>query len=59
MAMQETWLLGLGWDDEFPHELRKKCQERYHQLPELSCVQVPRCYHVIGNCVVDTVTGQN
>ena len=26
MAMQETWLLGLGWDDELPDELRKKCQ---------------------------------
>ena len=36
MAMQETWLLGLGWDDEFPDELRKKCEEWFHELPELS-----------------------
>ena len=38
MAMQETWLLALGWDDEFPDELRKKCQEWFRELPELSCV---------------------
>ena len=25
MAMQETWLLGLGWDDEFPSDLKKSC----------------------------------
>ena len=53
MAMQETWLLGLGWDDEFPHELRKKCQEWFCQLPELSHVQVPRCYCVTGKRIVD------
>ena len=23
MALHETWLLGLGWDDEFPSDLRK------------------------------------
>ena len=54
MAMQETWLLGLGWDDEFPDELRKKCQEWSRELPELSCVEVPRCYRVTGQRVVDT-----
>lgn len=27
MAMQETWLLGLGWDDQFPSDLKKACQE--------------------------------
>ena len=53
MAMQETWLLGLGWDDEFPDEL-KKCQEWFRQLPELSRVQVPRCYRVAGKRVDDT-----
>ena len=54
MAMQETWVLGLGWDDEFPDELRKKCQECFCELPELSSVEVPRCYHVTGKRVVDT-----
>ena len=54
MAMQETWLLGLGWDDEFPDELRKKCHEWFRELPELSCVEVPRCYRVSGKRVVDT-----
>lgn len=54
MVMQETWLLGLGWDDEFPDELRKKCHEWFRQLSELSRVQVPRCYNVTGKRVVDT-----
>jgi len=42
--MQETCLLGLGWDDEFPTDLKKTCQEWFSQLPEHSVVQVPRCY---------------
>ena len=54
MAMQETWLLGLGWDDEFPDDLRKKCQEWFCELPELSSVEVPRYYRVTGKRVVDT-----
>ena len=27
MTLQETWLLGLGWDEEFPVELRKRCEK--------------------------------
>lgn len=27
VAMQETWLLGLGWDDQFPSDLKKAYQE--------------------------------
>ena len=54
MYMQETWLLGLGWDDELPDELRKKCQEWSRELPELSCVEVPRRYRVTRKRVVDT-----
>ena len=27
VAMQETWLLGLGWDDQFHSDLKKACQE--------------------------------
>jgi len=52
ITMQETWLLGLEWDDEFPVEL-KKCQEWFCQLPELSGVQVPRRYRVTGKSIVD------
>ena len=48
MAMQETCLLGLGWDDEVPGESKKRCQEWFRQPP------VPRCYRVTGKCVVDT-----
>lgn len=38
IAMQETWSLGLGWDDEFPSDLETMCQEWLSQLPELSRV---------------------
>ena len=34
MAIQETWLLGLDWDDEFPSDLKKTCEEWFSQLPE-------------------------
>ena len=54
MAMQETWLLGLGWDDEFPSDLKKTCQEWFSQLPELSGVPVPRCYRAAEKTVADT-----
>jgi len=54
MALQETWLLGLGWDKEFPVELEKRCKEWFSQLPELSGIQVPRCYRKVGKNVVDT-----
>ena len=30
------------------------CQEWFRELPELSCVEVPRCYRVSGKRVVDT-----
>ena len=51
MAMQETWLLGFGWDDEFPSDLKKTCQELFCQLPELSGVRVPRCYRAAEKTV--------
>lgn len=54
MAMQESWLLGSGWDDEFLSDLKKTCQEWFSQLPELSGVQVPRCYRVAEKIVADT-----
>ncbi len=52
MAMQETWLLGLGSDDEFSAELRKKCQEWFSQLPDLFGVQVPRSYREAGTSMI-------
>ena len=54
MAMQETWLLGLCWDDEFPSDSKKTGQKWFSQLPELSGVQVPRCYRVAEKIVADT-----
>ena len=44
MAMQETRLLGIGWDDQFPSDLKKACQEWCVKLREnVFRVQVPRC----------------
>ena len=54
MAMQETWMLGLGWDDEFPTDLKKRCQRWFNELPELAGVRVPRCYRAEGKRVVDS-----
>ncbi|XP_068714422.1 uncharacterized protein [Montipora foliosa] len=54
MAMQETWLLGLGWDDVFSSDLKRTCQEWFSQLPELSGVRVSRCYRAAEKIVADT-----
>ena len=54
VALQEIWLLGLGWVDEFPSDLKKTCQEWFSQLPELSGVRVPRCYRATEKTVADT-----
>ena len=54
VVMQETWLLGFGWDDEFPSDLKKTCQEWFSQLPELSGVRVPRSYRAAEKTVADT-----
>ena len=54
MAMQETWLLGVGWDDEFPTDSKTRCQGWFYELPELTGVQVPRCFRAEGKHVVDT-----
>ena len=53
MALHETWLLGLGWDDEFPSDLRKNVQEWFSKLPELFGVRVPRCYRAADKTVGD------
>ena len=54
MAIQGTWLLGLGWDDELPIKLKKRCQQWLQGLPELAVVQVPRCYRTAGKRIADT-----
>ena len=54
MMLQEAWLLGLGWDEQFPDPLRKRCEEWFCQLPRLSQVRVPRCYRIAGKEVVST-----
>ena len=54
LVKQETWLLGFGWDDEFPSDLKKTYQEWFSQLPELSGVPVSRCYRAAKNTIPDT-----
>ena len=54
MAVRETWLLGFGWDDEFPSDFKKTCQEWFSQVPELPGLQVPRYYRVAEKNVADT-----
>lgn len=53
MVLQETWLLGLGWDEEFHVELRKTCEEWFSQQLEFFGVQVPRCYREASKNIVD------
>ena len=49
MVMEETWLLGLGLDDEFPSDLKRTCKEWFSQLPELSGVTWFCPYWVISH----------
>ncbi|KAL9968821.1 hypothetical protein ACROYT_G020955 [Oculina patagonica] len=44
MALQESWLRGLDWDEEFPDDLKASTQQWVEQLPEAPKVKIPRCY---------------
>ncbi|KAL9959892.1 hypothetical protein ACROYT_G033265 [Oculina patagonica] len=44
MALQESWLRGLNWDEEFPDDLKASTQQWVEQLPEAPKVKIPRCY---------------
>ena len=46
MALQEAWLRGLEWDEEFPSDLKVTTQQWAEQLAEASNVIVQRCYRL-------------
>ncbi|XP_077995002.1 uncharacterized protein LOC144448600 [Glandiceps talaboti] len=44
MLLQEAWILGLGWDDEFPPDLSSQTTQWFSELPLVSEMAIPRCY---------------
>jgi len=46
MALQEAWLRGLEWGEEFPCDLKVTTQQWAEQLAETSNVKVQRCYRL-------------
>ena len=44
MALQESWLRGLDWDEEFPDDLKASTRQWVEQLSEAPKVKIPRCY---------------
>ena len=43
VLIQEVWMAGIDWDDEFPKDLKVKWERWVSELPQLSNVAVPRC----------------
>ena len=44
MALQEAWLRGLDWDEEFPDDLKASTRQWIEQLSEALQVKIQRCY---------------
>ena len=44
MLQQKLWQLQIGWDDDVPPDLRRQHEKWRKQLPQLSQIQLPRCY---------------
>ena len=53
MALQEAWLRGLEWDEEFPEDLKLTSHQWVKQLPEAQQVKIPRCYRHLEEEVED------
>ena len=53
MALQEAWLRGLEWDEEFPDDLKLTTYQWAKQLPEAPQVKIPRCYRHHEEAVED------
>ncbi|XP_077992825.1 uncharacterized protein LOC144446858 [Glandiceps talaboti] len=43
-GVKEAWILGLGWDDEFPPDLSSQTTQWFSELPLVSEMAIPRCY---------------
>ena len=46
MGLQQAWLRGLEWDEEFPSDLKVTTQQWAEQLAEASKVKVRCCYRL-------------
>ena len=44
MALQEAWLRGLDWDEEFPDDLKASTRQWVEQFSEAPKVKISRCY---------------
>ena len=53
MALQEAWLRGLEWDEEFPDDLKLTTHQWAKQLPEAPQFKIPRCYRHYEKAVED------
>ena len=43
--LQQAWLMGLDWDEEFPPELKVKALDWSQEVAQVAEFQVPRCLH--------------
>jgi len=53
MALQEAWLRGLDWDEEFPDDLKSTTLQWTKQLPKAPQVKIPCCYRHHKEAVED------
>ena len=44
LTLQEAWLRGLKWDEEFPDDLKLTTHQWAKQMPEAPQVKILRCY---------------
>ncbi|XP_070548570.1 uncharacterized protein [Ptychodera flava] len=58
MILQEAWIQGLGWDEEFPLNLSDRIAEWCLKLPQVSKMKIPRCNqdHPSANASLHTFT---
>ena len=58
MGLQQAWLRGLEWDEEFPSDLKVTTQQWAEQLAEASKVKV-RCCHRLDEKVEQVSSGKD
>lgn len=55
MALQEAWLQGLEWDEEFPDDSRLVTHQWAKQLPEALQIKISCCYRQHEEAVEDVL----
>ena len=48
ILFQETWEMGLNWDDAMPEVMTKQWKDWFDGIEELEKIEVPRCLHSLG-----------